>query len=385
MKNPNKQRAAFTMIELLVTLFIIAIIVSLSVIVYDVAWSKSRNSKRVSDIIRIQNALEKYHQQQGQYPDSLTFGENLTDQSGNVYMIDVPQNPKPRTDGDCADQEYTYSTSTNLYGNENFFLEFCIGDKSDQIEKGINCATSQGITAGACPSGNLNTGLKLWLRADGSVTSRATSSTILVDSWNDESGNGNNVTQSDSTKRPTFVTSTFNGKPAIRFDGINDFLTGGDVLDMNDDEWTIFVVGKSNGANGSFVAKSFYGGYVGRYGLLYYGGNLLYIIQDDDDVHNTQISQSSGSYKIFSTERAKDPNQNILYVNNAPVATTTISNWYSLNTPLRFLVGAYNNNPDTSETMFLDGDINEIMIYNRILSTSEKEAIKSYFEDKYEL
>jgi len=155
MKIFSKSQSAFTLLELLITLFIISIIISLSVVVYDVSWAKSRNSKRVGDIVRVQNALESYHLQEGKYPDTLTFGSALIGESTSspiTYLAALPSNPTPRADGDCADQEYQYSTSTNAYGDDNFFIEFCVGNNTDQVEKGINCATSQGITHGTCDS-----------------------------------------------------------------------------------------------------------------------------------------------------------------------------------------------------------------------------------------
>lgn len=153
MKTLNKNQSAFTLLELLVALFIISIIISLSVIVYDVAWAKSRNSKRVSDIIRIQNALETYHQQEGKYPNSITFGGDLIGaKASTTYLIGLPENPRPRNDGICPDSEYIYSTSTDIYSQENFYLEFCISSKADKVEAGTNCADNQGITSGNCPN-----------------------------------------------------------------------------------------------------------------------------------------------------------------------------------------------------------------------------------------
>lgn len=45
-----------------------------------------------------------------------------------------------------------------------------------------------------------------------------------VATWNDLSGNGNDATQSTSSKRPTYQTNILNGRPALQFDGVDDFL-----------------------------------------------------------------------------------------------------------------------------------------------------------------
>src|SRR5439155_17313853 len=62
-------------------------------------------------------------------------------------------------------------------------------------------------------------GLKLWLKAD----ALALNNNDPVSTWTDSSGNGNSPTSS-GTKRPTYKTNVLNGKPVVRFDGIDDHL-----------------------------------------------------------------------------------------------------------------------------------------------------------------
>jgi hypothetical protein len=71
--------------------------------------------------------------------------------------------------------------------------------------------------------------------------------------WNDSSGNGNHLIQSDSAKRPLFKTNIFGSKPAIRFDGSNDFLgmTGSIVLNSST-EYTILTVSKCMDTPGAY-------------------------------------------------------------------------------------------------------------------------------------
>ena len=56
-------------------------------------------------------------------------------------------------------------------------------------------------------------GLAVWLRADAGVTSTAGS----VLGWADQSGNGNDATQTDSTVAPLLKTNVINGLPALNF------------------------------------------------------------------------------------------------------------------------------------------------------------------------
>ena len=62
-------------------------------------------------------------------------------------------------------------------------------------------------------------GLALWLKADTGVTLNGET----VSAWADQSGQQHEATQPDASSQPTLATSG-TGKPALRFDGANDFL-----------------------------------------------------------------------------------------------------------------------------------------------------------------
>lgn len=62
----------------------------------------------------------------------------------------------------------------------------------------------------------VNTGLKLWLKADAGVTATANGE---VTGWADQSSIGNNAAQADVKLAPTLATNSLNGKPTLRFPG----------------------------------------------------------------------------------------------------------------------------------------------------------------------
>jgi hypothetical protein len=64
-------------------------------------------------------------------------------------------------------------------------------------------------------------GLQLWLRADAGITPNGG----VVDVWQDQSGSGNDATQATGYKLPQLVTDVQSGMPAIHFDGVDDFLS----------------------------------------------------------------------------------------------------------------------------------------------------------------
>src|SRR5690606_4653171 len=64
------------------------------------------------------------------------------------------------------------------------------------------------------PSNNV-----LWLKADAATSSTVNNTPISF--WNDQSGNGIDVTQTVSAQQPSFATNVMNGMPGVQFDNVN--------------------------------------------------------------------------------------------------------------------------------------------------------------------
>ncbi|MGB9883476.1 MAG: type II secretion system protein [Microgenomates group bacterium] len=91
-------KKAFTLLELLVVIGIIAILVALGTTSYSTAQKKSRDAKRKSDLKAIQNALEQYYSicsyvyptpAAGYVPSSIICNNPYT-----VIMSSTPKDPK---------------------------------------------------------------------------------------------------------------------------------------------------------------------------------------------------------------------------------------------------------------------------------------------------
>jgi hypothetical protein len=101
------------------------------------------------------------------------------------------------------------------------------------------------------------TGLALWLKADAGTYQSADTSTPAADDgdpvrmWADQSGNGRNVSQGTSSKRPTLAVA--GGRAAVRTDGVDDFLqSAAFTLDAPS---TLFLVFQyRNGSPAEYIA-----------------------------------------------------------------------------------------------------------------------------------
>jgi prepilin-type N-terminal cleavage/methylation domain-containing protein len=126
----RKNKKAFTFVEILVAVLIVALISTLVMISLSNSRSKGRDLKKINDVNQIQIALENYKNVEGEYPEQLNLGDQLIGSSSDlVFLNEIP--------GD-----FSYL----LFGENYYELEFELENNSDQLSEGLNLATPEGIT-----------------------------------------------------------------------------------------------------------------------------------------------------------------------------------------------------------------------------------------------
>lgn len=128
---PAIKTKGFTLIEILVTISIIALLTMVGLTNFKVANQKARDGRRQGDLEQIKAALELYRTDEGEYPGSVTPGATIESATGTIYMNEVPDDP-------LSTQTYYYSSDTDTY---------------------TLCAALELGTSGACGGASCGTGV----------------------------------------------------------------------------------------------------------------------------------------------------------------------------------------------------------------------------------
>lgn len=234
-------------------------------------------------------------------------------------------------------------------------------------------------------------GLVLWLDAD-VITSLSDGDP--VGTWSDQSGNGNDVTQATTAKKPTYKTSIINSLPVVRFDGTDDGLVLADNLSTAT-EGTIFVVLQLTAvladwqtpvtSSDEAAATRFW------FCRAYHDASSPYIRirQRNDDAADTidgsttitagavylQVWQSSGA--AYSLRVNGNDETEVVD------AGTNSGDWLG-DTADRdnFVVGMAKR---SSEGAWLKGDIGEVIVYDTSLSAGDLGDVETYLNNKWSI
>ena len=222
--------------------------------------------------------------------------------------------------------------------------------------------------------------LVVWLRADSGVTFDIP--TKQVSAWADGSGNSNDVAQTTAANQPLRNGyGGINDKAYISFDGTNDYFTSNAFSPITEN-FTIFEVSKINNSADPIIGYSRTGG-----GKLWMGLNLgkyyATVVDDGNEIslvtHTSVVTTGNNHIAILKKNNKRI---DLEYYDSANSLSETDNNAgfnHNLtfdNAP--FTVGNY-------ETFFLEGNISEVIVYNRALSSSEIADVKGYLNLKYKI
>ncbi|MBX3443484.1 MAG: DUF1553 domain-containing protein [Planctomyces sp.] len=217
-------------------------------------------------------------------------------------------------------------------------------------------------------------GLALHFRASEGVEHDAG----LVAHWRDLSGFEHDAQQSDPSRRPELIADGLNGHPAIRFDGQRSCLgLTGQVLSSH--QFTILAVISDAGGEGHRTLFSNWNGRAGNsvtsvfFGLTAGGAVRL----SDDFAGVGRVRRSEIPFLLTGVSREYDAvllqNTDELARKSTPLAPRNLSTGYVL--------GQQGN----IDGEYWQGDLAELLVYDRALSDSERLAASRLLAERYGL
>jgi hypothetical protein len=220
------------------------------------------------------------------------------------------------------------------------------------------------------------TGLSVWLSGDVGVV--VTTGKIVR--WQDRSGSGNAATQLAPTYQPVVVSAWHAGRPAVLFDGVDDFLAlPAGFVDFSKG-LTIFAVGDIAVETScpSFVHLS-NGGEVDDVSLHREPGNTFKYEVQDESFQSQNGALPLGKASLLTVVHRPDKRAD-LYSNGA------------LSGEQSMLLPAPNERARNdlgrssySDCTFLNGHIAEILLYARGLDDTERVKVEAYLRTKWAL
>ncbi len=221
--------------------------------------------------------------------------------------------------------------------------------------------------------------LSFWAEATAEDAFDDSANTDSVATWydiNTYTTEKNNATQSTSGSQPTYIKNAINGLPALRFDGVNDYLTvSGTVMGVR--EYSLFLVEQRRA---STSASYFYA--TGSQGVkMGYSTTIEFRL-----VHNNGANDFTNS----SVPAYSSPIPRIISVVAKPASSTKIATKIYFNGALQLNDPNGRNNYGIAAAYNIglapyNGDIGEIIIFKRCLKPSERVDIEQYLSQKWRI
>ncbi len=230
--------------------------------------------------------------------------------------------------------------------------------------------------------------LVFWVDAgdiDGNGLTDSLANGAAITTWNDKSSLDNDATQVTSANQPVLNLNALNGRPALAFDGSNDYLATASQIIQGTTGRTIFAVARADNTNtneallsltstagGAAAPDASYYTLSGEIAVRLGGYQLFDSDLVDDDFSVLAVSNATGS-DIAGIQG---------YLNGAAlgVASQDTRSDVTINTRVsgESLIGA--SHPRNS---FFDGQIAELIVYDRQLTPAEMSQVNGYLESKY--
>ena len=196
----------------------------------------------------------------------------------------------------------------------------------------------------------------------------------------DWTGNGLSLTQATASKKPLFLTGQKNGLPAFAADGVDDFVSGGDILDLGTGSVHFFFVAKFDAVVNPqpLAAKAVAASAVGRYfvgGVI--SGEWYSLVQDSGAVREAKGGVPDTNWHLFEFVVDRPNTRVELFVDGVSIGSNSSLATGDLNTATRWLLFAQSDATDTGEVVWMQGKIAEVWCWQRVLTAGERTTLRN--------
>jgi large repetitive protein len=244
----------------------------------------------------------------------------------------------------------------------------------------------------------VNNGIMLWLDAsdvdgDGNLTNNPASGSALT-VWKDKTGLGNDATVVAGKNAGVFYANQINGNPVVRFNRIDNFngsmyvANGVDLRAGTNPDVTIFTVYKQ-GNRGTSPQEAIWGIDNGAWDRFFFthrgsddGGvslgptSEIAVVPGSGKVGELRLLTAVYDGTVSGTSNSGPVNESVIYFNGKVIRRFTDS------THPTDAQTALNIGRDGDDNVF-NGDLAEMLVYNRKLTDCEIEEINYYLSQKY--
>lgn len=145
--NTLRLRKGFTLVEMLIVIAIVAILASVALVSVRGVRESASDTKRISDLSKVQTLLEIYYNKNGVYPDVAAWGALEAElQAKGITATAIPQDPLGAT------RSYAYGVQPATF--QRYVLRAQLLDSShknladaneiDTLEYGVDCDDANG-------------------------------------------------------------------------------------------------------------------------------------------------------------------------------------------------------------------------------------------------
>ena len=216
--------------------------------------------------------------------------------------------------------------------------------------------------------GGVGSGLRVWLKPESGIVRNSAG---VVTGWQDSSGNGNHAVQSNPIAMPDYSPQSFGTMPGVAFDG-DDWLTGAAGMSTASYTKIVRVLLSDFSLTGNILSSS---AASGTRHALYMSTSPQPRLWHNAPFVTSSVSMTAGQAHLLTATYDSATKTGTLHLDGTQVGTGTAS---ANTTDPTYQLGAING------ASFMRGAIGEVLVFDRVLDSTERTGIEAYLTAKTE-